>query len=89
MLLKAFIERFAIDTESISQFYKTFIEEFQTAAHAIIKDKCIDYMFRVLKRLDKSLLLTVQNSLETVLKSNYFLQEDNRDKAVQIAEYLE
>ncbi|CDW82096.1 UNKNOWN [Stylonychia lemnae] len=88
MLLKAFIERFAIDTESISQFYKIFIEEFQSAAHNVIKDKCIDYMFKILRRLDKPLLISIQNSLETVLKSNYFIQDNNRDKAIEIAEYL-
>jgi hypothetical protein len=33
MLLKAFIDRFAIDTESISQFYKILLEEFQVASH--------------------------------------------------------
>eukprot|EP00347_Sterkiella_histriomuscorum_P002617 403367450 len=89
MLLKAFIERFAIDTESISQFYKIFMEEFQSATHTVVKEKSIDYLFKVLKRLDKSMLISVQNSLETVLKSNYFLQDENRDKAVEIAEYLE
>lgn len=65
------------------------MEEFQQANHQVIKDKCIDYLFRVMKRLDKSLLVTLQNSLEMILKSNYFQSDDNREKAVEIAEYLE
>ena len=89
MLLKAFIERFAIDTESISQFYKILMEEFQQAVHQTVKDKCIDYMFKIIKRLDKSLLITVQSSLEMVLRNIYFATDDNRDKAIDIAEYLE
>jgi hypothetical protein len=68
MLTKAFIDRFAIDTESISCFYKIYLEEFQVAAHLIIKDKCVDYLFRVLKRLDRQLLISVQNSLEVFLQ---------------------
>lgn len=59
MLLKAFIDRFAVETESISLFYKVFIEEFSNAAHSLIKDKCIDYLSKVIKRLDKSLLGTL------------------------------
>ena len=89
MLLKAFIERFAIDTESLSQFYKIIIEEFNQAQHMVIKDKCVEYMFKVIKRIDKQLLVSLQNSLELILKNNYFANEDNRDKAVEIAEYLE
>ena len=34
-------------------------------------------------------MISVQQSLEIFLKSNYFIQEDNREKAVDIAEYLE
>ena len=54
-----------------------------------MKDKCIDYMFKIIKRLDKSLLVTLQNSLEMVLKNIYFATDENRDKAIEIAEYLE
>jgi len=49
MLLKAFIDRFAVDTESISLFYKVLIEEFSIAANGLIKDKCIDYLGKVVK----------------------------------------
>ena len=46
-------------------------------------------MFKIIKRLDKSLLITVQSSLEMVLRNIYFATDDNRDKAIDIAEYLE
>jgi hypothetical protein len=55
----------------------------------VIKDKCVEYLLKVIKRLDKLLLISAQGSLETFLKSNYFLQEENREKAIDIAEYLE
>ncbi len=73
MLMKAFIDRFAVDTESISLFYKVLVEEFSTAAQTLIKDKSVDYMTRVVKRLDKQLLNSLQSSLETVLRNSYFL----------------
>lgn len=48
----------------------------------------MEYLVKILLRIDKRLLITLQNSLEGVLKSNYFLQEENRNKAVMIAEFL-
>ena len=89
MLMKAFIDRFAVETESISLFYKVLVEEFSTAAQTLIKDKCVDYLIRVVKRLDRQLLSSLQSSLESVLRNSYFLQEEARQKAVALAEYLE
>ena len=54
----------------------------------MVKDKCVQYLFRVLKRLPIPLLISAQTSLESFLKANYFLVEENREKAVEIATYL-
>ena len=59
MLLRAFVERFAIDTESISLFYKIFLDEFSSASHTIVKDHCVAHLNRVLRRLDHSLLVSI------------------------------
>jgi hypothetical protein len=88
MLLKAIIERFAIDNESCSMFYKILLEEFSIGYHIVIKEKCTGYILKIIKRLDEKLLVSLQASLETFLKQNFFLTEPNKVRGTEIAEYL-
>jgi len=72
MLIKAFIDRFAFDGESVSMFYRSFLEEFSNSSAPLIKEKCTEYVFRLLRKLDNENLITFQDALETFLKATYF-----------------
>ena len=88
MLLRAFIDRFATDNESIAAFYRIFLDEFQAATHMLVKEKTTDYIWRLVSRIEAGMLVSMQDSLEVFLFSGYFKDKERKPHAVKLATYL-